>query len=93
MSNKKPKSKYIKSDESLDESGETVSTPVSKSNGVSVIATLEQYLCRSGLPVATKELLIAEAKDGGNAKEILNKAVKMSGRKHMAKVPPTVTGK
>ena len=52
---------------------------------VNSTATLEQYLQRSGLPPATKAALIEEAKCG-NPDEVLQKAVKLSGRKAMTKV-------
>lgn len=63
------------------------------SKDVDGIATLKQYLNRSGLPLDQKKALLEEANKENNAQEVLNKAVKMSGRKHMTKVPPTVTGK
>jgi hypothetical protein len=50
-------------------------------------ATLDRYLETSPLTDAQKDTLQAEFKTKGGARSVLDKAVQLSGRKSMTKVP------
>lgn len=50
-------------------------------------ATFDRYLESSGLPADTKRELKEEFKSASNPQEVYNKAVSLSGRKVMTKVP------
>ena len=54
--------------------------------------TLERYLSGSGLSDSQRKELLEEHDKTGGDRAVLNKAVRLSGRKCMSKVP-SVTGR